>query len=306
MPVDLIKKMINKHNGVFLLDKPKGFSSHSAMKRVQRLLGAEKAGHTGSLDPLATGMLPICLGEATKFSRFFLEAEKAYSVKVCWGTTTTTGDSEGEALVTRQAPLLTPADLAQLQETFLGHQQQIPPMFSALKHQGQPLYRLARAGKTIEREPRWITIEHLAFHDANTFEVTCSKGTYIRSLVEAMGEQLGCGAHVTALRRQWVSPFQAYPMYALETIEAFSAEERLSNILSIAKLLEAFMPSMQLSFAQGQAICQGRSLATEEGAFPTGWVSLLCEGEFLGVGEMLPEGSVKPKRLVRPTSNINC
>lgn len=298
-PVNPIKKTTNKLDGVFLLDKPTGISSHSAMKRVQRLLCAEKAGHTGSLDPLATGMLPICLGEATKFSRFFLEAKKAYSVKVCWGVTTTTGDREGEILSTAPAPVLSQDELTRLSIQFLGQQQQIPPMFSALKHQGKPLYRLARAGKTVEREPRWITVDDLVFHDSITFDVTCSKGTYIRSLVEAMGEYLGCGAHVMELRRRWADPFQAYSMQNLLELEALSPPQRLANVLDISTLLEAFMPSLSLSKIAAQGIRRGQAVAIEAETAPAGWVSLLCEGEFLGVGEVEPEGGrVKPKRLV--------
>lgn len=296
-PAEPPKKTKNKLEGIFLLDKPNGISSHSAMKRAQRLLCAEKAGHTGSLDPLATGMLPICLGEATKFSRFFLEAKKAYSVKVCWGTTTTTGDREGEILLTRSIPVLSQDDLTQLSLQFLGEQQQIPPMFSALKHQGKPLYRLARAGKTVERAPRWITIEDLIFHDLTTFDVICSKGTYIRSLVEAMGEYLGCGAHVAELRRQWVDPFQAYSMQSLSELETLPYEQRLESVLKISTLLEAFMPSMALSVVQGQAIRKGQTVVIEEDRV-SGWISLLCEGEFLGVGEVISEGRIKPKRLV--------
>lgn len=296
-PAKLIKRTSNKLEGIFLLDKPKGISSHSAMKRVQRLLCAEKVGHTGSLDPLATGMLPICLGEATKFSRFFLEARKAYFVRVCWGVTTTTGDKEGEILLTRATPLLSQDDLMQLSLRFLGEQQQIPPMFSALKHQGKPLYRLARAGKSIERAPRSITVENLIFHDPTTFEVTCSKGTYIRSLVEAMGDYLGCGAHVTELRRQWGDPFQAYSMQSLEALEALSYEQRVKSILKISTLLEPFMPSMVLSMEQAQAIRKGQAVVVKRDLAP-GWISLLCEGEFLGVGEMGPESRIKPKRLV--------
>lgn len=298
-----MKPPSDKLDGIFLLDKPIGLSSHHAMKRTQRLFQAQKGGHTGSLDPLATGMLPLCFGEATKFSRFFLEANKAYAVTMLLGVTTTTGDSEGEPVNVRSVPAITSESLMDLQSQFLGTHQQIPPMYSALKHQGQPLYRLARQGKVIERQPRTVTLYHLAFDSIKdtppnqvSFVVECSKGTYIRSLVEQMGERLGCGAHVISLRRTWVDPFRQSPMMSLSEVEALSLEQRREHLLPIPTILAPIMPSFTLSPEQGEYIKKGREIQLESET--TGWVSLMCSGKFLGVGEMLPEGLVKPKRLI--------
>lgn len=298
MSVPQIKKSPSrKLDGVFLLDKPNGLSSHSAMRRAQRLFQAEKAGHTGSLDPLATGMLPICFGEATKYSSFFLEANKAYSVKIGWGVTTTTGDSDGEKLTSCEPVSLTAKDLSQLEATFLGQQTQIPPMYSALKYQGKPLYQLARAGKTVERAPRNIVIHSLTFQNNEECQVVCSKGTYIRSLVESMGEFIGCGAHVVALRRTWVDPFQSHRMMSLNDLEQCSFDERALHLLSISELLKKFMPSLEVSSHQGQAILKGQSIDGDFDFQAADCVCLLCEGRFLGIGE-ITEGHLKPKRLV--------
>jgi tRNA pseudouridine55 synthase len=297
-PVHQIKRTVIKNkkiDGIFLLDKPQGKSSHSAMKNVQRLFQAEKAGHTGSLDPLATGMLPICLGEATKFSRFLLEAKKAYTVGIQWGITTTTGDSEGEVLSRCTPPVLTEQDLADLRHTFLGTQSQIPPMYSALKHQGKPLYKLARQGKHIERAPRTVTIELLHFHNTTLLDVVCSKGTYIRSLVEAMGEKVGCGAHVVSLRRTWVDPFVSQTMMKTSELEALSEEERMKHLLTIPDLLANFMQTLVLSPQQAGLLLKGQALLGE--FEPAEWVCLISEEQFLGVGEAV-EGQLRPKRLV--------
>lgn len=298
-----MKASSDRLDGIFLLDKPIGSSSHYAMKRAQRLFQAKKGGHTGSLDPLATGMLPLCFGEATKFSRFFLEANKGYVVRMQLGITTTTGDSEGEALVSRPIPSITEHSLIDLKHHFSGTHQQIPPMYSALKHQGKPLYQLAREGKSIERPPRTVTIFQLEFdpltHQAEgviSFFVECSKGTYIRSLVEQMGEYLGCGAHVIALRRTWVEPFRDAQMTTLVELEALSLEERRSKLLTIPTILAPIMPALSLSSAERDNLLKGRVISLSPNT--TGWVSLMCSGEFLGIGEMDPDGLVQPKRLI--------
>lgn len=289
-------------NGVFLLDKPVGITSHTALSRAKRLLGAAKAGHTGSLDPLATGMLPLCLGEATKYSRFFLEANKAYAVSLRLGVKTDTGDSDGEVIQMEPVPLITPSTLEALSCQFIGPQLQVPPMYSALKFQGQRLYHLARKGQIVERQPRPVTIHKIDwcpydphFPDVLSFSVECSKGTYIRSLVEDMGHSLGCGAHVIALRRLWVSPFQGHSMVSLETLKSLPEEEREALILPISTILSSLMPTLSLSANEGVALRQGKAIAID--ALP-GIVSLEASGEFLGIGESL-DGLLKPVRLIQ-------
>lgn len=283
-------------NGFLLLDKPLGYSSHAVTRRVRRIAKMEKAGHTGSLDPLATGMLPIALGEATKFSRFLFEANKAYAVTMCLGVTTTTGDSEGEIVHTGSVPRVTDEMLAAMRTQFLGEQTQIPPMYSAIKYKGQPLYRLARAGKIVERAPRAIRIEALAFDSPHTFTVVCSKGTYVRSLVMAMGEYLGCGAHVTALRRLWVDPFQAAAMVTIPEWEQASEVERRAWVYSIPALLSKFFPMIAVSADHARAIQKGQSVAYD-GPHSDLWVGLLWDEQFLGVAENR-EGKLAPRRLV--------
>ena len=205
-----VKRIRRKVDGVLILDKPRGMSSNAALQKVRWLLNAEKAGHTGSLDPLATGVLPLCFGEATKFSQYLLDADKGYETVMQLGVTTTTGDAEGE--VVEQRPVeVGEAQLLEALEGFRGAISQIPPMYSALKRDGQPLYKLARAGEVVEREARSVTIARLelaAFEgDRPRLQVACSKGTYIRTLVEDIGQVLGCGAHVAELRRTQVGPF---------------------------------------------------------------------------------------------------
>ncbi len=204
-----VKRIRRQVHGVLVLDKPRGFSSNAALQKVRWLLNAEKAGHTGSLDPLATGVLPLCFGEATKFSQYLLDADKGYSTVAQLGVTTTTGDAEGEVLE-RRAVAVDEAALQAALPAFRGQIEQIPPMYSALKRDGQPLYKLARAGEVVEREPRSVTIARLELlalqEDRATLEVACSKGTYVRTLVEDLGALLGCGAHVAELRRTQAAP----------------------------------------------------------------------------------------------------
>ena len=222
-----VKRVRRQVNGVLVLDKPRGMSSNQALQKVRWLLNAEKAGHTGSLDPLATGVLPLCFGEATKFSQYLLDADKGYETLAQLGVTTTTGDAEGEVLERRPVALTAEQIEAALQE-FRGPIQQIPPMYSALKKDGQPLYKLARAGEVVEREARSVTIarlELLAWHGEQLrLAVDCSKGTYIRTLVEDLGQQLGCGAHVAELRRTQAGPFDLSQTVTLETLERLHGE----------------------------------------------------------------------------------
>ncbi len=246
-------------HGILLLDKPNGGSSNHALQRAKRLFGASKAGHTGSLDPLATGMLPICFGEATKLSAFLLDADKGYETTLKLGVTTNSADSDGEVLETRQVPEdLTAERFAQVCERFVGDLMQVPPMVSAIKIDGQRLYKLAREGKEVERPPRPVTIfslEVLSFSgDSARLSVRCSKGTYIRSLVTDIGEALGCGAHVTALRRTFVCPFEQYPMVSIETLEQMAADVDMSE------------PTQQRDGAQPASVKDGDSIQPDSGS----------------------------------------
>ncbi len=211
-------------NGIFLLDKPIHISSNAALQKVKRLFQAKKAGHTGSLDPLATGMLPICFGQATKFSQYLLDADKSYAVTMQLGVRTNTSDKEGEVISTREVPNLSVTDIDRAFDNFRGNIQQVPSMFSALKYQGKPLYFYARQGITIERPSRAITIhaiDHISLENNLVyFTVHCSKGTYVRTLVDDVGEQLGCGAHVTQLRRLSVGPYRETDMMTMEQLTA--------------------------------------------------------------------------------------
>ena len=215
-------------NGVVLLDKPKGLSSNHALQRVRRLFDAQKAGHTGTLDPMATGLLPICLGEATKFSAHLLEADKMYRTRVELGVITDTGDAEGTVLERREVPNLAVEDIESVLTRFRGEIDQVPPMYSALKHQGKKLYELAREGKQVERAARRVSVydARLLSFEGTAFEleVSCSKGTYIRTLAEDIGHALGCGAHISQLRRLKTGPFDGDAMWTLEALEALASQ----------------------------------------------------------------------------------
>jgi tRNA pseudouridine55 synthase len=294
-------------NGILLLDKPCGITSNRALQKVKHLYQANKAGHTGSLDPLATGMLPICFGEATKFSQYLLNADKTYQVTAQLGVTTTTGDAEGEIVDRTPVPTLTQAQLTTVLQQFTGEVTQIPSMYSALKHQGRPLYELARQGITVERAPRQITIYALQLisQQAETLslEVTCSKGTYIRTLVEDIGKQLGCGAHVAKLRRTAIAGLANYPMFELETLVSEASQENFASLdkhlLSIDLALPSAWPALELSaaslfyFRQGQAISIPRAPSS-------GWIKLYDKQRyFLGIGEVGEDGRVVPRRLLK-------
>lgn len=223
-------------HGILLLDKPKGISSNAALQIAKRLFKARKAGHTGSLDPIASGLLPICFGEATKFSRFLLEADKHYQTTACLGIRTDTGDAEGNMLSEHSVPDLNAADLERILERFRGNISQIPPMFSAIKHQGQPLYKLARQGIIIDREARDIVIKDLTLLalEGNLvhLEIRATKGTYVRTLVEDIGEALGCGAHVVELRRLGSGPYTADQMISFEILEHILEQEGIEKLES--------------------------------------------------------------------------
>ena len=282
--------------GILLLDKPLGMSSNAALQRVRHLLGRPKAGHTGSLDPLATGMLPICVGEATKLAGSLLAEAKGYTVEMRLGERTDTGDAEGQIVERQAVPNLDEAIIAAALQSQRGSQQQIPPMYSALKRDGQPLYKLARAGLSVERAPRTIKIYVLELVDftANTLRlrVECSKGTYIRTLIEQLGVQLSSCAHVIALRRDFVEPFRTEPMYTLEQLQARTG---LPPLLAADRAV-AHLPAVRLSQIQARAMSFGQAI-TAAGADPGQLRLYDASGRFLGLGMGTTGGAVRPLRL---------
>ncbi len=288
-----------KIDGVLLLDKSSGISSNRALQEVKYLLQAQKAGHTGSLDPLASGVLPICFGEASKFARFLLDADKTYIVTAKLGVVTDSGDAEGQILQHNAVPVLTVAEVKTHIQTFLGSGLQVPSMFSALKHNGQPLYKLARQNKVVERAPRPIHVysyELLEFSgDMLTCQIKCSKGTYIRTLIEDLGQALGCGAHVTALRRVTAGAFTIEECVAFATLQ--NAGDPTSYILPMTVLLEG-LQKISLSAALSDAICKGQKITTDLVVTP-GTICLFSDqNELLGIGEAQNYGNIVPVRLV--------
>lgn len=294
-------------HGILLLDKPSGITSNAALQKVKQLFNARKAGHTGSLDPIASGMLPLCFGEATKFSQFLLEADKQYQVTAKLGIKTATGDIEGEIIHQQEVQGITEACLQAIMQQFCGLITQIPSMYSAIKHQGQPLYKLARQGLEVERKPRPVTIykiELLNYRENDCFEFTvhCSKGTYVRTLVEDIGEALGCGAHVTALRRLSAGPYSVNQMISLEALEALFAERGNgagdSYLLSVDSSVASW-PLVTVSETAAYYLKQGQAIIVPH-APVAGWVRVtLKDGSFLGVAEILDDGKVAPRRLVK-------
>ena len=292
-------------HGVFLLDKPQGMSSNDIMQKVKRIFQANKAGHTGALDPLATGMLPICLGEATKFSQFLLDADKRYLVTAKLGERTDTSDAEGQIVETRDVNVKTPEILTTL-ERFRGNILQVPTMFSALKHNGKPLYEYARQGITVEREARPITIFELNFIEYNapylTLEVHCSKGTYIRTLVDDLGEVLGCGGHVTMLRRTAVADYPTEKMldwYALQRLAEQQDLALLDALLLPMDTAVAKLPALTLDENQTQGIGFGQRIKFDNPNRLQGQVRLFSyENRFLGVAVIDENNVIRPQRLV--------
>ena len=260
--------------GIFLLDKPLHLSSNQALQRVKRIFRAKKAGHTGTLDPLATGMLPVCFGAATKFSQYLLNEDKSYLVKARLGETTTTGDLEGDVVLRRDVPVYSEADIGRVIDLYRGEIQQVPPMYSALKHNGKPLYEYARAGIEIERPARTVTIHQLdllAFTaESNEFvlRVKCSKGTYIRSLLHDIGESLGCGAVVTELRRTQVGDFLEQDMVALDHLSELKENDPDTLQQFILPLGSAFkhLPSLVLDSDRLQRLRCGQSVFIDSAA----------------------------------------
>ena len=292
-------------HGVFLLDKPQGMSSNDIMQKVKRIFQANKAGHTGALDPLATGMLPICLGEATKFSQFLLDADKRYLVTAKLGERTDTSDAGGQIVETREVKVKTPEILTAL-EQFRGNILQVPTMFSALKHNGKPLYEYARQGITVEREARPITIFELNFIEYNapylTLEVHCSKGTYIRTLVDDLGEVLGCGAHVTMLRRTAVADYPTEKMLDWNALQALAESQDLSLLDALLLPMDtavAKLPALTLNESQTQGIGFGQRIKFDNSNRLQGQVRLFShEHRFLGVAVIDENNVIRPQRLV--------
>lgn len=292
-------------HGVFLLDKPQGMSSNDIMQKVKRIFQANKAGHTGALDPLATGMLPICLGEATKFSQFLLDADKRYLVTAKLGERTDTSDAEGQIVETREVKVKTPEILTAL-EQFRGDILQVPTMFSALKHNGKPLYEYARQGITVDREARPITIFELNFIEYNapylTLEVHCSKGTYIRTLVDDLGEALGCGAHVTMLRRTAVADYPTEKMLDWNALQALAEPQDLSLLDALLLPIDtavAKLPALTLNESQTQSIGFGQRIKFDNLNRLQGQVRLFShENRFLGVAVIDENNVIRPQRLV--------
>ncbi len=289
-------------DGLILLDKPTGITSNRALQQVKHALHAKKAGHTGSLDPLATGMLPICLGQATKFSQFLLDADKTYRVTARLGIRTTTSDAEGEIVSQRDVPVLKTEVIEKKLTQFRGEISQVPSMYSALKHNGQPLYKYARQGIEVPREARNITIYRLELLQASANElellVHCSKGTYVRTLVDDLGELLACGAHVVALRRLSVGQFKQQDMHPLEHIST----EKLSSLLLPVESLLTSMPTVAISPALAFYLKQGQAVFVPN-APTSGLVNLAqANGTTLGVGVVLDDGKIAPRKMLATQS----
>lgn len=297
-------------DGVILLDKPTGISSNDALQKVKRIYFAEKAGHTGALDPLATGMLPICLGEATKFSQFLLDSDKRYRVIAKLGERTNTSDSDGEVVETRPVDV----DMTKLEaciDKFRGESDQVPSMFSALKYQGKPLYEYARQGIEVPREARKITVYEIILHrfegDEVEMEVHCSKGTYIRTIVDDLGEMLGCGAHVTMLRRTAVANYPYEKMVTLEQLNEL-LEQALRDEVAPREVLDPLLlpmdtavedlPEVNLNAEQTDLVKHGQPVYVL--GVPEGTLRMTSGDErtFIGVAELNDDGKVAPKRLV--------
>jgi len=292
-------------SGILLLDKPSGITSNDALQQVKRLYFAKKAGHTGSLDPLASGVLPICMGEATKVSAFLLDADKRYQVRCQLGVRTATADAEGEVLETRPVGVYSREQLESVFEEFRGSIEQTPPMYSALKHQGQRLYKLARQGIEVEREPRPVEIYELTLADQGEdwlgISVHCSKGTYVRTLAEDIGERLGCGAHVSALRRTAVGPYGDDKLVGLEALRELKEKAMpvMDELLLPIETALSQWPDVDLSTDAAFYLQQGQPVLVPH-APTSGWVRLYAGNRsFLGMGEVLDDGRVAPRRLMK-------
>ncbi|MFK7733250.1 MAG: tRNA pseudouridine(55) synthase TruB [Pseudomonadales bacterium] len=305
------QKRLTRHaiSGVLILNKPLGLSSNGALQRVKYLLRAKKAGHTGALDPLATGVLPLCFGEATKFSNYLLDADKTYQSEFTFGVATDSGDSDGEILREADASEVRHADLLKAIEQFSGDIEQVPPMYSALKHQGQPLYKLARQGVEITRRPRPVTIKRFELLDFQAgkvakarVEVECSKGTYIRSLAMDIGELLGVGGHVSALHRIQAGPFRAEDMLNIDDIALKLPENESYSVDNAQKILKPvdagieYIPALEISAEQAADLRLGRKI-TVAGNVSNGLVRVMLRAAFIGLADANGQ-TLQPKRLV--------
>lgn len=297
-------------NGIVLLDKEQGASSNNVLQKVRAIYGAAKAGHTGALDPLATGMLPICLGEATKFSQYLLDSDKHYFVTAKLGQRTDTSDADGEVVEVREVNV-TEADIIKHKQSLTGDIKQVPTMFSALKHNGQPLYKLARQGITVEREARPISIfsfELLRFEgDEADFQVHCSKGTYIRTLIDDLGQLLGCGAHVKVLRRTQVAHYPIEKMLTIEQIQALKDDNMdaegvvdyssLDSQLLPMETALADLPQIEMPLKDVRTLRFGQTVKTDLDNIEEAKVYTVEDSQFVGV-IAIENGEIKSKRLV--------
>jgi tRNA pseudouridine55 synthase len=292
--------MKRKVDGVLLLDKPAGLTSNAALQKAKRLYRAEKAGHTGTLDPFATGLLPLCLGEATKFSQFLLDADKVYLAELRLGIRTSSGDLDGEVIATRPVEVAEAALLRGL-EAFKGEIEQVPPMHSALKHQGRPLYEYARQGIQIERKARRIVVHALTLEafsgDACTLRVHSGKGFYVRALADDLGQALGCGAHLVGLRRLAVGGFAIADAVALPTLEAMPEAARDTRLLPADGLIAA-LPDLTLDVESAWQISHGQAVWLPRLRVGTLYRIYAPDREFLGVAEVDQDGKLAPKRLI--------
>ncbi|PKO92424.1 MAG: tRNA pseudouridine(55) synthase TruB [Betaproteobacteria bacterium HGW-Betaproteobacteria-10] len=294
-----VKKTWKQVDGVLLLDKPIGLTSNDALQKVRRLFSAAKGGHTGTLDPLATGLLPLCFGEATKFSADLLNADKTYEAVIRLGITTDSGDAEGK-VIARAAVNVSISDISRILPQFTGPIQQIPPMHSALKLNGRPLYELARQGIEIERQPRAVTIytiETLDFSaDSLTIRVACSKGTYIRVLAADIGQALGCGAHLSALRRTIVADLDLAQAVTLAELQMLDESERAGRLQSVDALLRS-LPVLTVEGEAAERFRHGNPVDLPEGF--AGKIRVYADNRLIGVGEPGSDGRLWPKRLVQ-------
>lgn len=293
-----------KVDGVLLLDKPQGLSSNTALQIARRLLNAEKAGHTGTLDPMATGLLPLCFGESTKFSSELLDADKAYEATLKLGVTTTTADAEGDVLQTRSAEVakVTQAMLEAALAKFTGPISQVPPMYSALKRDGKPLYEYARAGVELEREARNVIIHKIELlewregemRDEVRIAVDCSKGTYIRTLAEDIGEFLGCGAHLIALRRTRIATITLAGAVTLEQLEQAADRDAL---LAATESLLGDLPAAHLDALASDRLLHGQAVSVDGVSAPR-YRTYAADGRFIGLCQLDAQGRLAPKRLI--------
>ncbi len=291
-------------NGILLLDKPFGLSSNTALQKARYLFQAKKAGHTGSLDPLATGVLPLCFGEASKVTPFLLDSNKSYTCTAQLGETTTTGDKEGDTLQTREIKPFTAKELEAVLDKFRGNITQVPPMFSALKHNGQPLYKLARQGIEIKRKERAVTIYELDLleqtSDTLSLHIKCSKGTYIRTLAQDIGEALGSGAHLSMLRRTEVEPFDCKKIISIETLESLIKEGK--NLEALLLPIDSALPShpsLVLSDDELKRIKHGLKVSRRD--LPNSQIIRLYDKEntFIGIGRLSSDLQLTARRLMR-------